>query len=250
METIRSNGRSLQYAALIIYSSAVPKHWPCEKNRNSAAIQVNHFDFVASAPAYFSEAGWMWRNRAFYGVECGRNCARRPSDSRPLRGTPPRLLLFPHHGATPSADESNISLSSSTRKRRFRTGMARLQVGQNSWLASNSSKSFCCSRRTSLLSSYHHFAGVSWQQQRRKPPVLEAGARDGVRGDGIIGTYLHGAFKDPASSPRLASLQTSNKPLARKCCGLVCSCGSDLRSGCCTSPNSLNEALVASSKKP
>ena len=104
METIRSNGRSLQYAALIIYSSAVPKHWPCEKNRNSAAIQVNHFDFVASAPAYFSEAGWMWRNRAFYGVECGRNCARRPSDSRPLRGTPPRLLLFPHHGATPSAD--------------------------------------------------------------------------------------------------------------------------------------------------
>ena len=74
--------------------------------------------------------------------------------------------------------------------------MARLQVGQNSWLASNSSKSFCCSRRTSLLSSYHHFAGVSWQQQRRKPPVLEAGARDGVRGDGIIGTYLHGALKD------------------------------------------------------
>src|SRR5439155_10594213 len=29
-------------------------------------------------------------------------------------------------------------------------------------------------------------------------PVLEDGARDGVRGDGIIGTYLHGAFEDRA----------------------------------------------------
>ena len=34
---------------------------------------------------------------------------------------------------------------SSTRKRRFRTGMARLQVGQKSRLASKSSKSLCCS---------------------------------------------------------------------------------------------------------
>ena len=38
---------------------------------------------------------------------------------------------------------SKISLSSSTRRRRFRTGMARLQVEQKSWLASKSSKSFC-----------------------------------------------------------------------------------------------------------
>ena len=28
--------------------------------------------------------------------------------------------------------------------------------------------------------------------------VLEDGVRDGVRRDGIIGTYLHGAFEDPA----------------------------------------------------
>src|SRR5438445_3264615 len=35
-------------------------------------------------------------------------------------------------------------------------------------------------------------------RQSGNAPVLEDGARDGVRGDAIIGTYLHGAFEDPA----------------------------------------------------
>jgi len=52
----------------------------------------------------FSERAGPCGIALLWGIESGRNLARHPLDSRPLSRSPPRLPLFPHRRATPSAD--------------------------------------------------------------------------------------------------------------------------------------------------
>jgi len=113
-----------------------------------------------------------------WGIESGRNLARHPLDSRPLSRSPPRLLLFPHRRATPSADviedffveqhqEKALSHWHGTFAGRAEE-QARLQVFKILLLLRRRHHNRDPSSLPCL--SHHHFAQVLVQQQRRKRP--------------------------------------------------------------------------------
>jgi hypothetical protein len=224
----------------------------CEKNRNSAAIQVNHFGFVASGANLLLWSGLHVAELRFLGVGCGKNCARRRSDSRPLGRTPPRLLLFPHHGATPSADVVEHLFVEQDQKKTL-----------SHWhgaLAGRAEQLACLQLFKILLLLWSHLSSLSVPPFCRSlvtaataetPRFSRMGHATACEGTRLSGPTCTEHLNIPRSSPRWASLRTSNKPLAGKRwrIGLLPS-GSDSRSCSYSSSNSLNGALVASSKKP
>jgi len=123
-------------------------------------------------------------------IERGRNCARGPSDSRPLGWLPPRLLLLPHHRATPTADIAVNLLVEQHQKETLshRHGafagraeeFARLQVFKILLSLRRSHQN----RDPSSLSrlSHHHFAEILAQRQPRKGPPTTFSSSQQYRG--------------------------------------------------------------------
>ena len=120
-----------------------------------------------------------WRSRRLpNSIERGRNCARGFSESRPLSRSLPRLLLFPDHRATPTADVAVNLLVEQHQKKTLSNGhgasagraeqLARLQVFKVLLLLRRNHQN----REPSGLSclSDQHFAEVLAQQQLQNRP--------------------------------------------------------------------------------
>jgi adenosylcobyric acid synthase len=64
------------------------------------------------------------------------------------------------------------------------------------------------------LSAYEIHVGTTTIEEHLPPfAVFDRGEADGVRTDGVIGTYLHGAFEDPAVCADIFGIDLIEEPL-------------------------------------
>ncbi len=71
-----------------------------------------------------------------------------------------------------------------------------------------------CSPKGHSYQAYEIHLGETIMEQASLSPfaILEDGSREGVRGDRVIGTYLHGAFEDPAVLAELGIVTEPRNP--------------------------------------